>query len=390
MPSAAAAIAALRQRTALAERLEAEADPRRGLESLCQHLAERLRDETGATCSALVLPGSEGAPALMAEPAGPAFRVAPTVQRELEATLARLPTGPLTWQSRGSGSDLLVLHDPAAHARAHAADDTLPQLQRLAALLEVERLLLVPLRYLGRDRGHLLLGLPASADGWDAAELAHLAPALQRLIQQASLVDELQSEIAAHERARIGRDLHDSAIQPYLGLKYAVEAVAAECTPDNPLHERLQSLAELVQHEIGELRELISVLRTGEVGRDNALLPAVRRQARRFQRLFGIQVHLEVPAELPTSRALADAVFHMTNEAMNNVRKHTTARQVRVRLQRRGDLLELAVRDDGRTAEPFVPASLSQRTRELGGTLAVAIEAGVYTEIRIAVPLSAA
>lgn len=383
MPSAATAIAALRQRSALAERLEAEADPRRGLESLCQQLAERLRDETGAACSALVLPGSEGAPALMAEPAGPAFRVAPTVQRELEATLARLPGGPLTWQ----GAHPLVLHDPTARA----SEDTPSQLQRLAALLEVERLLLVPLRYLGRDRGHLLLGFsPEAGEAWDAAALAPLAPALQRLIQQASLVDELQSEIAAHERARIGRDLHDSAIQPYLGLKYAVEAVAAESTPDNPLHDRLQSLADLVQHEIGELRELISVLRTGEVGRDNALLPAVRRQARRFQRLFGIQVHLEVPAELPTSRALADAVFHMTNEAMNNVRKHTTARQVWVQLRRRGDLLELAVRDDGRTPEPFIPASLSQRTRELGGTLAVAIETGAYTELRITVPLSAA
>ena len=52
------------------------------------------------------------------------------------------------------------------------------------------------------------------------------APELLRIVEQAALVDQLQDENASHERARIGRDLHDSAIQPYLGLKYAVEALA--------------------------------------------------------------------------------------------------------------------------------------------------------------------
>ena len=35
----------------------------------------------------------------------------------------------------------------------------------------------------------------------------------------------LNEEMAAHARVRIGRDLHDSAIQPYLGLRYAIEAL---------------------------------------------------------------------------------------------------------------------------------------------------------------------
>ena len=92
-----------------------------------------------------------------------------------------------------------------------------------------------------------------------------------RLSQQ-----EVRRLAAAAERERIGRDLHDSAIQPYLGLKYAVEAVALRIAPDNPARREVDTLVALVNAEVGELREFISGLRSGEPKGDNALLPAVR------------------------------------------------------------------------------------------------------------------
>ena len=61
-------------------------------------------------------------------------------------------------------------------------------------------------------------------------------------------------------------DLHDSAIQPYLGLKYAVECVAMRIPAENPARAEVDALAELVNAEVASLRELISGLRTGARG----------------------------------------------------------------------------------------------------------------------------
>jgi signal transduction histidine kinase len=146
---------------------------------------------------------------------------------------------------------------------------------------------------------------------------------------------------------------------------------------------------------VAALRELISGLRTGSTRGDNALVPAVRRQVRRFALLFGIEIELDCPDTLPTTRALASALFHMVNEALNNVRKHTEARHVRVELSSDGSGIRLCVRDDGGTvsgcpAREFVPGSLSERARELGGSLQLTRPDGLNTELVIHVPLRGA
>jgi signal transduction histidine kinase len=278
------------------------------------------------------------------------------------------------------------------------ADQEPPQRLRermaaLAELLEVRVLVVVPLTRYRRRHGHLLLGLPAvGSRHQDVLALSHAAPELLRIVEQAALVDQLQDESASHERARIGRDLHDSAIQPYLGLKYAVESVALRTAPDNPARGDIDALADLVNGEVAALRELISGLRSDAGPGDNALVPAVRRQVKRFALLFGIDVEIHCPDSLPTTRALADALFHMVNEALNNVRKHSPARRVWVRLWLDEGRVHLHVRDDagsqrGAPTPPFEPVSLRSRVVELGGVLHISQPDGLNTEVAIQVPV---
>jgi signal transduction histidine kinase len=205
-------------------------------------------------------------------------------------------------------------------------------------------------------------------------------------------VDQLQTESEAHERARIGRDLHDSAIQPYLGLKYAVECVALRIPRENPARAEVDALANLVNAEVSALRELISGLRTGGGPGDNPLVPAVRRQVRRFALLFGIEVQLDCPDTLVTTRAVADSLFHMVNEALNNIRKHTAARKVWIRMAVAEATFRLVLRDDagslgGRPAAPFRPASLTERAEALGGRVSISQPDGLNTELSIEIPL---
>ena len=80
----------------------------------------------------------------------------------------------------------------------------------------------------------------------------------------------------------------------------------------------------------------------------------------------------------------------MVNEALTNVRRHTSATAVTVMLDLDGSHVQLRLRNDHGEGEPlppdFVPSSLSERTAEMGGTLALTHEAN-FTEVLIRLPL---
>ena len=383
-------LSVLRQRLALVSEIEASLDPRRGLQVVAALLVDQLRIGTSAQVVGLVLPSASGGPATLCNAAEGAFRASDQVHLQLEALLADTPGVAVTHVRRrrwrpASGTRVLGGVAPAALCE---------RMETLAELLEVRTLVVVPLSRYQRRHGHLLLGLAGAGNrSQDVMALAQAAPELLRIVELAALVDQLQETSAGQERARIGRDLHDSAIQPYLGLKYAVECLALRIPHDNPARGEVDALAELVNGEVAMLRELISGMRSGSNPGDSALVPAVRRQARRFALLFGIDVEVDCPESLATTRALADSLFHMVNEALNNIRKHSGARRVWITMSVQASLFRLAVRDDGgsqlgRPAPPFEPASLSERAHELGGTLHVSQPDGLNVELVVQIPLS--
>ena len=379
----------LRRRLALIRALETQLESRRGLESICTELVERLRTGTRADLVALVLPSELDSPAMIASRGEGSFRATADVHKRLESLLGRIPGVSVSHVPRSRW-------DPRANTRVHA-DLRLPEtldatLAELAEAFGMRSLYVVPLTRHGRPHGHFVAGC-ARTHGplCDMAVLDGAAGELVRILEQAALVDQFQEESASHERARIGRDLHDSAIQPYLGLKYAVEAVALRISPDNPARAEVDSLATLVNGEVAALRELIAGLRTGNDHGDNTLVPAMRRQVRRFADLFGIDVEIDCPASVPTTRAVASSMFHMVNEALNNIRKHTAARRVWITLSNHASSIRLVVRDDagsmaGRLPGNFCPASITERATELGGTLLISRPDGLNTELVVQIP----
>jgi len=384
-------VGALRRRLALLNQLEARLDPRRGLGSVASTLVEELRQDIDADLAGIVLPASARGEALLCTKEDGSFPAKPEVHARLEMLLAAMPPcavtyvvpGPLPWHGG------VRLHAPQPLAAG-------PELRRvlgeLCTLLDMRMLVVLPMLRYEKRHGHLLVGRcgPQTRDQ-DVRVLSAALPVLFRLLEQAALVDQLVRETSAHERMRIGRDLHDSAIQPYVGLRYALEAVLRSVAPDNPAHAGIASVVQLLDGEIGKLREIVSNLRNGEPWGDNALQPAVKRQLRHFSELFGIEAELTCSGPLRISRALAGEVFHLVNEALNNVRKHTAARHVHVDLRQQDGWLRLCVSDDGGSrrgspAPEFHPRSLSERVQSLGGRLTLTRPDGLNTEIVITIP----
>jgi signal transduction histidine kinase len=232
--------------------------------------------------------------------------------------------------------------------------------------------------------------------GFDEVSLEVLGHMLERVVpvlQYAGLLEQLAAEAVETERARIGRDLHDSAIQPYIGLKFAVEALAQRCTPDNPILPYVQQLAEMTNEELASMRDMIAGLRSHRSGADPLLAGAVRRQAERFGQLFGISVEVSISGEMPVSRRLSGELFHMVSEGLSNIRRHTRSRQAWVSLTNDGDALTLHIRnrtDPGASSNPrFTPHSIAERAASLGGSIDVDTSADLTT-ITVCVPVPGA
>ena len=94
-----------------------------------------------------------------------------------------------------------------------------------------------------------------------------------------------------------------------------------------------------------------------------------------------------LPAEIEST------VYRLVQEALNNVVKHAAATRAEAVLERRGDTVEVTVRDDGQGFDPaavsggFGLIGMRERVELTGGELHVDVAAGSGTTVRASIPL---
>ena len=199
-----------------------------------------------------------------------------------------------------------------------------------------------------------------------------------------------QNSVAQSERVRISRDIHDSAVQPYIGLKLALEAIARKVPPDHPLFKDISRLVEMTSMEIAGLRRYIKGLK-GQLGREQETLGSLLQlKAARFAELYDLKVTVEVVEESSVDDELAEEISHILREALSNIRRHTNAAFARVRYSCDGQKLMLEIinpRDRGVVNHKFTPRSITERALALGGRCRIETGSGRYTVVSVEIPL---
>ncbi len=99
--------------------------------------------------------------------------------------------------------------------------------ENLTGLLDTESFVTVPLLYRGEPVGRLYLTerRPRAFREPDAFFILHVIEQIAPVIDNIRLVDQLASDAAEQERQTIARDLHDSVLQPYIGLQMGLAGV---------------------------------------------------------------------------------------------------------------------------------------------------------------------
>jgi signal transduction histidine kinase len=266
------------------------------------------------------------------------------------------------------------------------------QCEAIANLIECRAFITVP--YSQRDGARGRLYLSFADEPFRPADLDFLfqfSASLSSVVENMQLMDELVSRAAEHERYKISRDLHDTTIQPYIGLKLALEALQREAGPEGPVSRRISELAEMASMTIRDLRDYASSLKEATSVAAEHLASAIREQAERYKRFYGIDVEVAAHLNAGLTDRLAAAAFQIVSEGLSNVLRHTTAKRAYVGVLCEVDFLLLQVgneRDgDAASAPRFTPRSIFERAAALGGAAFIEETADGYTVVRVSLPM---
>lgn len=198
------------------------------------------------------------------------------------------------------------------------------------------------------------------------------------------------------ERERIGMDLHDGIIQSIyavgLALDYAKNAIKNE--PDKAKYKIEQAIDGL-NNVIRDIRTYILDLRPRQF-RGEDLLGGLHQLVDEFRANSHAEATIISPkdglANVPT--VSTTALFHICQEALANVAKHSKARQANVHLWTTRDRVILEVSDDGQGFDQRrVSATLGHglsnmvsRARKVGGDVEITSNPGGGTNILAWVP----
>lgn len=222
----------------------------------------------------------------------------------------------------------------------------------------------------------------------------HVTPALTNVF----LLRRLRSRASAAERARVARELHDGAIQALFGIELKIEAMRRESRRTAEDRADLAGIQDLLRREVLSLRELMQALRPIEIESGEHLPDVLAGLVERFRRDTGISARFMASGgriSLPPAKALE--LVRIVQEALANVRKHSQAQNVLVRLTADDDTCRLVVEDDGRGFDfegrlsarelderRVGPAIIKERARIAGAELAVDSAPGAGTRLEVA------
>jgi signal transduction histidine kinase len=208
------------------------------------------------------------------------------------------------------------------------------------------------------------------------------------------LMRRLRERAGALERARFARELHDGAIQSLIAVEMQLDVLRRQSGAQAPVvNAELGRIQKLLREEVLKLRELMQAMKSFEVNADR-LLGFISDTVERFRRETGIAAEFVDLAQM-VCRELARIV----QESLVNVRKHSGAHHVLVRLAQRAGNLQLTVEDDGKgfsfsgrlsDAELETtgkgPAVIRERVRLLAGELAIESTPGHGARLEVRIP----
>jgi len=219
------------------------------------------------------------------------------------------------------------------------------------------------------------------------AELASLSQQRHELAQKL---------IATREATlrHISRELHDEFGQVLTAMGSMLERARKRAPEESPLRTELREIAEIAQTMLTQVRSLSQTLHPSileQAGLESTIdwyLSTVERQ-------MGLSVSYERdgPA-IDIGSSTNIHVYRIMQEALNNVARHSGAKQAWVRLHSKDGIIEMDVEDHGKGLDAAASrrglgiVAMRERAEMLGGTIKFLRPPEGGTLVRLTVPIA--
>jgi signal transduction histidine kinase len=202
------------------------------------------------------------------------------------------------------------------------------------------------------------------------------------------------------ERKRIASEIHDSIGATLSAVKFKLDSTIQQLEQGIETGESLKGLLPAVQRAIDESRRIQANLRPSMLD-DLGILPTIDWYCREFQNMHS---HIRIEKRIDMSEdkvpdSLKTVIYRISQEALNNIAKHSKANLGTLSLQRVGDSIELAVQDNGQgfdvketlakggSKRGLGLVSMRERAELSGGSFNIESIRGKGTTIRVSWPI---
>lgn len=211
------------------------------------------------------------------------------------------------------------------------------------------------------------------------------------------LIEEMRVEQnMAAERERLGREIHDGAIQTLYTAGLIVESTLRRVDKDPVLKKRLDRVMTALNETITSLRTNMNELRTES--QTSSLVEGLRQQAQdpRFTSLMEVKLELDLPEKAIFNPAQNTHILAIAAEALTNAARHAHPNNVSIMAANRNGHFILDVSDDGdgfgdqpSEERGYGLRNMRDRARLLGGELTIDSKPNKGTSITLTVPWEA-
>ena len=180
---------------------------------------------------------------------------------------------------------------------------------------------------------------------------------LEENLHERARLEEEMNELAARERRRIGRDLHDSLGQKLTGAVFLSRSLLdylGQNSGEQQTHAK--TLNETLKSAVGQVRNMARGLAPVTLN-DESLCEALEQLTEEMTGLYGVSCEVAECDELSDlGQKTKEQLYLIAREAVNNAARHAQAGHVTARLTGSESGWKLCVEDDGKGIPAVLPS----------------------------------
>ncbi|MCB0192608.1 MAG: GAF domain-containing protein [Anaerolineae bacterium] len=214
-------------------------------------------------------------------------------------------------------------------------------------------------------------------------------------VENARLQSQVEEIAVAGERHRLARELHDAVTQSLFSASLIADIMPRLWDRDqDEARRRLAELRQLTRGAMAEMRTLLLELRPSALT-EGRLSEVMRHLTEAINSRTQTAISLSVEGDYALLPDVQVGLYRITQEALNNVVKHSKANQAKVNIRYEPDRVILCIEDDGRgfdasniSSEHLGVSIMRERAENIGASLKLKSKKGQGTRIEVIWPAS--